>query len=84
MKKQNRKLVNATHLEAEEMHYNSRRHDIGKRTKHKLANSSVLLFARLFIKVPRPGNSKVTLRSSIQAATSYYFQSNHSKIRQSR
>jgi len=37
-----------------------------------------LQFARLFAKLPRPGGSKVTLRSSSQAATCYY-QSNHSK-----
>jgi len=34
---------------------------------------------RLFVKVPRSGDSEVTFRSSSQAATCYY-QSNHSKV----
>jgi len=33
----------------------------------------------LFVKVPRPGDSKMTFRSSSQAAICYY-QLNHSKI----
>jgi len=33
----------------------------------------------IFVKVPRPGDSEVTFRSSSQAAT-YYYQSNHSKV----
>jgi len=45
---------------------------------HYITNSLQLKFARLFDKLPRPGDSEVTLRSSSRTATCYYL-SNHSK-----
>jgi len=39
----------------------------------------LLVLARLFAKVPRPGDSEGTFRSSSQADTCYY-QFNHSKV----
>jgi len=39
------------------------------------------LGTHLFVKVPRPGDSEVSnFRSSSQAATCCYYQSNHSKV----
>jgi len=37
------------------------------------------LVTHLLVKVPRPGDSEGTFRSSSQAAT-FYYQSNHSKV----
>jgi len=38
-----------------------------------------MLGTRLFVKVPRPGNSKVTI-SVFESTVTCYYQSNHSKV----
>jgi len=44
-----------------------------------MEQSALGLGPHLFVKVPRPRDSKVTFRSSSQVAT-YYFQFNHSNL----
>jgi len=39
-----------------------------------------LVLAHLFVKVPRPRDSEVTLWYSSQAATCYYLSNHHSKV----
>jgi len=48
-----------------------------KRTLFSVAHLGLGLGPHLFVKVPRPGESEVTFRSSSQAATCYYQSKTH-------